>query len=205
MLLLLLLLLLLLSDEMHSALTRPTPVPTPHPTPPLVVCSEHGIVESNQEIGPCDGALPPVPETGAGGGGAGGAGGAGGGGGSAANTPRSLADIVHPQKWSCEQVVEWVRRTNRGAFGRYAGAFGGTDGKTMCKFGAKQLEVKCDRKGDVAESMFAALRAEMKRIDKLQKDFRNDKRSANNSIAARDYWKQPLDCGQADHPNRAKE
>ena len=58
------------------------------------------------------------------------------------------------------------------------------------------FEVKCDSKADVAEQLFNALRAEMKRVDQQQKDFRKDKRSANNSIAARDYWKQPLDHGQ---------
>ena len=96
--------------------------------------SEHGIAESNEEIGPCDGAMPAVPETGGAGGGAAGGSAAGG---SAATTPRTLADIVHPQKWNTEQVVAWVRRANRGAFGRYADSFKGVDGKTMCKFGSK--------------------------------------------------------------------
>ena len=53
-----------------------------------------------------------------------------------------------------------------------------------------------DHDGHLTRAEFNALRAEMKRVDQQQKDFRKDKRSANNSIAARDYWKQPLDHGQ---------
>ena len=58
------------------------------------------------------------------------------------------------------------------------------------------FEVKCDGKADVAEQLFNALRAEMKRVDQQQKDLRKDKRSTKQSIASRDYWKQPLDHGQ---------
>ena len=61
---------------------------------------------------------------------------------------------------------------------------------------AQTFQVKCGDNADVATQMFDALRAEMQRIDKLQKDLRKDKRTLTQGQRDRDYWKKPLDHGQ---------
>ena len=61
---------------------------------------------------------------------------------------------------------------------------------------AQTFQVKCNDNADVATQMFDALRAEMQRIDKLQKDLRKDKRTLTQGQRDRDYWKKPLDHGQ---------
>jgi len=166
------------TDNEHSASTLRTAC--------TVACREASINNTNEEIGPCDGPVAGVGQASS----------AQQQGGQGAPQGRTLADVVHPRKWSAERVMQWLRTADRGAFRLYTGAFQGVDGKTICSFGQKTFEVKCGENADIATAMFNALRAEMSRVEKMQKDMRKDKRTLTQGQRDRDYWKQPLDHGQ---------